>query len=49
MAIACLSKYCGTNFASTADVADETSEGFNTTALPAAIAPAAGTSNSCTG
>ena len=37
------------NFASAAEVAGETSDGFMTTALPAAIAPAAGTSNNCTG
>ena len=46
MVIASLSRYRGTSLPSNAEVADETSEGFITTALPAAIAPATGISKS---
>jgi hypothetical protein len=45
MATALSVKYCGTIFASTRDVSDDTSDGFITTAFPAAMAPAAGMSN----
>ena len=46
MAMAELSMYSGTSFPRMAEVAAEASDGFMTTALPAAMAPAAGTNKS---
>jgi len=43
------SKYLGTRRARAVDVATETSDGFMTTALPAAMAPATGTSSNWIG
>jgi len=37
-----ISKYSGSSFASSEDVAGENSDGFKTIALPAAIAPTSG-------
>jgi len=47
--IASWSRYAGARRTNRSDVAAVTSDGFMTTVLPAATAPAAGTSRSCTG